>query len=441
MKKVLSTILALVIILSTFTACGTEVDEVENTTITKYTTKGKRNELVPDATATGTLVVSDYVSEYKIPKYDLMEQMYNELYPNVKLTMDLTLMDEIDQNAYADKLSAQVMSGQGLDVLVLNGDYQDPFKMIKSGAFADLTPYFENDMTFDISKYHESIFYEGQYKGKQYLISTDYYANMFYGLSDELNATGFDADKCTDYYNTISEVLRVSKECGLKAQNVRNLNLFMPEVYGGLNIFDYENNIININNNDLLKKNYEVTKELCDFYENQDLTKSNNGLTHDVLILDTIGFLGQKFGLTGDKEVIIIPIKNATNGISVKSGGLYAVCSTSDNIQNAYNFLKLMLHPDFVNEAAKSTPMYNIPLSYEAIENQFDKMFEKSNEHTEKLEQDFLNILKQANEVTMFSTTDDMLTHKTMSKYFNNEATLDDCLDEAQDKLELYISE
>ena len=469
MKKLVSTILATVIVLSTFTACGTEVDKVENTTVTKYTTKGKTNELVPDETATGKLVVSDYVYEgIESPYYDIALKMYNELYPNVELVLDLTTYEEMNDISYYDKIAAEVMSGGGPDIFKLAGN-QDVYKMMKSGVFADLTPYFENDQAFDVSEYNEAVLYGAQFQGKQYIVPIEYYFESFLSTKEIVDEIGFDVDKCTNYYNTMEEIYRVSKENVLNASLQIAPSFGIPhsiQIYGGLNTFDYINNTVDINN-DIIRSNLEIAKATYDLMDLDSQYNQSGNLSSPLVEKESL-FESQHYMAIADisswsaevctsKESVFIPRRNAIGGITASSFNLIGVNANSDSVQNAYNFMKLQIHPNFLEKVYHSRIPYfgRIPLNYKAIQISLDRYSEGfteygtdnvysgfgKNENVEKLEKDFFDALREIDELDMHLTPMYILFEELIAPYFDDEITLDKGLQNAQDKLELYISE
>ena len=440
MKKLLSTILALALIVSTFTACQTtegDVVETTKTPPTKYTTEGKTNELISDETMTGELVVSDYIYSFEKEKYDLMEKMYNELYPNVKLTMDLTIYEEDREGHYYDKLSTQIMAGKGPDLFQIIE--QDVHKMMKSGALEDLAPYFENDKAFNVSKYNENVLYGTQFQGKQYVVPTSYWIPVIYGFSEFIKDTSFDTTKCNDYYTTMEQLLP-SIENNLLGTHGYQIN-HMSAIYNGLEIFDYENNIVNLDN-DTLKRNFEMAKKIFDAYEMYlDLNVLN--LLYTIDLSKIIGE-GHSKTILGKQESVMIPLKNANGKITADASGMYAINANSNNKQNAYNFIKMMLHPDFIKEAyvADDSYMHNIPMSNEYIEYRLGLSFtDGRTEYTDMFENNFYEMLDSIDSVNMYYKLDEIFLYEIMPQYFNDEKTLDECLEEAQSKLERYISE
>ena len=157
--------------------------------------------------------------------------------------------------------------------------------------------------------------------------------------------------------------------------------------------------------------------------------------------MEDIGYWGRKIGI--DDEVVFIPMRN-NGGITGDTFDLIGVNSNCDNIQNAYNFIKLLIHPDFMGEIFEAE-IYNsgIPLSYEAIQNKFDTSFGNdivSNENTDKLIADFFEAIRKIDGLDIHMKPK-YIFQEEMQPYFEDEKTLDQCLSEAQSKLERYISE
>ncbi|MFZ2538239.1 MAG: hypothetical protein WAX04_05010, partial [Oscillospiraceae bacterium] len=93
MKKLLCIILSACMICGMLSGCGDEKQPpTENESITTYTTEGKVTKLVPDLNAAGELTISSplYYNPNREDNYFVIaKRMFQELYPNVKLTYDM----------------------------------------------------------------------------------------------------------------------------------------------------------------------------------------------------------------------------------------------------------------------------------------------------------------------------------------------------------------
>ena len=469
MKKLLSIILALGIILSTVTACGTEVDEVENNTVTKYTVEGKTNELIPDETVTGELTVGVYGDD-NFAKYgvgtpiDLVILKFQELYPNVDLNVERVTYETTSLEYYT-KLSTNIMAGTGPDVFALALEGMDIEKMIQAGAFADMYEYFENDQSFNISDYNEKVFYAGQTGGKQYTIPIGYTFQSLLTTKSIAEKYGFDVNKCKDFYSCLEEISKLLQsnsdhkspidQFGIKERGL---------VAANINWIDFENKLINLDTLEM-KTFFETLKNDFSPYmgqltggfgcdDNTGTSFSRNLESEKYLFIYLVAsyewLLSGANAINRFDEALAVPIRNVDGGITVSLEEQWAVRNNSSNKENAYRFLKIYLDPDYIQPNNIGIYRTSIPVSNKAVKQYLEKRFQTSpsfqkvsiTEQSQNLIDAYLGFISEIDSVnhTMNNTRHDIL-YSEMQPYFDDEKTYDECIKNAQEYLELYISE
>lgn len=120
------------------------------------------------------------------PIINTLISCYNKVYPEVEFKI-LTLPSEAEEREAAIKrIQTQTMAGEGPDIFLLPAQYEsddiesrEPLfsninKVMSSGVLLDLTPYLEEDKSFQRENYQKAILQSGVYEGKQYVLPLCY---------------------------------------------------------------------------------------------------------------------------------------------------------------------------------------------------------------------------------------------------------------------------
>lgn len=80
-------------------------------------------------------------------------EKYRKLFPNVKVNTDFSASNGRESFLnYLNKQQAELMAGKGPDVVIFKNTFSIE-KMMRSGVFADMSPFFEVDDEFNINDY------------------------------------------------------------------------------------------------------------------------------------------------------------------------------------------------------------------------------------------------------------------------------------------------
>ena len=144
MKKIVSILLAVVLIFSALTCVGCEADKKEENTITYY-------HYEPKVSTVSSLI------------YD-----YNKKFGNTDYKINVVEFD--DMKEMASRLSTEIMAGKGPDIIT-SGELEmlssSTEKLIKQGTFANLDDIFDDDSSddkLDLSDYNSNILNAGDRK-------------------------------------------------------------------------------------------------------------------------------------------------------------------------------------------------------------------------------------------------------------------------------------
>ncbi len=470
MKKLISIILCVLLLSSMMTACSpnsnnSKISKVDKY-ITTYPSEGKVTKLVPDPNAKGELNISNvgYHNEsQENDYYNIAIKMYKELYPNVKVNLEVS---SGDYEEYAKKLNTQIMAGKGPDLFWMIGDVVDPYKIMESGALADLSSYFKNDPNFNIDDFNKAVFYGGQMKGKQYIVPLSYLMPFFLTTKSIVDETGFNMSKCTDYFSCGKEIARVAGENKFECQEKQMIAQFRlpylcPE-YMGIDWINYEKNTANIDTPQM-KKAYEMLK--TDFFHL--FTSNNGGGTEHKLYAEDFKekqiifseMRGNSFAhlvqnvqtmITKEEEPVIFPWRNVNQKIQTQAPDSVSVLKNSKNIQNAYNFIKILISPEFVLKY-DDTNLGGVPIS-NVVAKKFleskmvpSKLFTQNGLTTlsalpQKFIDEYMGYLSEADGVS-FIPMGLYYVREIMQPYLEGKRSYEECIKSAQEKLEIYITE
>ncbi|MFZ2539827.1 MAG: ABC transporter substrate-binding protein [Oscillospiraceae bacterium] len=471
MKKLLCIILSSCMLCGMLTACGNaKQTPTVNESINKYTTEGKVTKLVPDPNATGELTVGVYgddnfalYGESTVP-IDSVIIKFQELYPNVKLNVERVTRSTSAKD-YFTKLSTEIMVGKGPDVFGLNLGLMDAEKMAQAGAFADMYEYFEKDKSFNIADYNEKVFYTGQTGGKQYTVPIGYTFQSLLTTKSIAQKYGFDVEKCKDYYSCLDQISQLLKNNPDHKTPIDQFSI-NERCLSASNTkwIDFENNSVNLETPQV-KKVFETLKNGFPQY----MGKLTGGIGCDdntgikffrsletekyLLIYLSLSYewlISGANAINSFDEAVLIPLRNINGGITASLEEQWAVRSNSQNIENAYRFLKIYLDPDYIQSNNIDTYRNSIPVSNKAVEKYLQKRIRTSpgfkkisvTENSQRMMDTYLGYLSEIDsaESTMNKKRYDIL-YKEMQPYFDNKKPYEECIKNAQEQFEIYVSE
>lgn len=363
-------------------------------------------------------------------------------------------------------MQADIMAGKGPDLIYISENYfarSDVDKMIHSGVFSDMTPFIKADKEFDFSNYNASAMKFGVVDGKRYIMPTSYNIPMLLTTQSLLDKVRFDPKKCTDFWSFNDEL---NKYSSIYTENMPNI--FTSGIYNianfnnlaGMKILNYEDKKVLINTPEF-KRAAQTIHNLCiknDWYYESYV----NGMDTKYLY-DQIAFLANydygSFGALfndilalyakGEKP-IFFPIRDLNGKIQGKYSFGAAITNNSSNKQNAYNFVKLLLSEQgqmqFNSSPLRSIPVLNsaVDKAYEYFQQPITMTFGDSTFPLPPLAKEdfdlYKSYLKDVDKVTAHGSVQQQL-DMLMLPYYLGKKSYEECIKEAQDALEIYMSE
>ena len=392
---------------------------------------------------------------------------FKQSHPDVEVTTDFqpyTADDPIGETFFK-RISAEVMSGSGPDVIILGTWGMNGNKMMRSGAFADLNEFIENDPDFDLSKYNGKVLEAGQADGKQYIMPLTYTIPLVLTTQEMLDKTGFDISTADNYNAFLEECLDVQ---GKNIEGVPELSMTWRLTPYLTDAVDYDTREVKIDtpeNRETMRLNYEVV----DIHRGEEGWGPSAGWLDDALrVIENkaiFSVVTSQFGYHLDsyralKDVgtpVQAAVRDTEGRLMAEVGESVAINANSPNKQNAYEFIKLML--DGLSSEQQLSGMVNVPVSNEAVESFLKSLIGKE----EKLSDVFQGYTSKYIEVLPGLTQEEAdaymglleeidgayleeqditEAHSEINRYYNGEtADLDGCIQKFEDKLKIIASE
>lgn len=396
---------------------------------------------------------------------------YQELYPNVEVELIEGETKEYGEMILADELfspyeqiAAQIMAGQGPDVFLVNESIMDIEKLVRQGIFANMEPFFQADH-FDWEPYHKTIMDGGVWDEKRFIIPMSYTFPLLVTSRTALEETGFDIAACKDYQGFLDESMRFLNDSAQTRQFIRNTSVYAMEVIGlsGISITDYDTQTIDLSSpvlqpalefrKTVMKKDpkwaYSVAGSLwgaAGIRDGEALWTTTwvpfDGFFHDFAALKTVD------------EPVMMPIRDIDGGVQAWIQYPVAVRANSKNLQNAYNYIKILLSAEIQGMLQNSLSVLNSANDHYYQETTQGKSwyvlagtngFISTTNPNEAVDwptleeyQQFLDIVQEISG-TFFLNRAGL--YRAMAPYLEGNAGYEENLKEAQRKMEIYISE
>jgi multiple sugar transport system substrate-binding protein len=148
----------------------------------------KKEEAAPTATPppSGTVVVqwSIWGGSQHLALYQQIINLFEAQHPDIKVEL-VTVADFMN---YLTKLQTLLAAGTPPDVISLGNEWFPAF--MSKGAFADLTPYAENDPELDLNDYIPRTLQVLTHDGKLYALPTSFSVDALFYNKDAFDAAG-----------------------------------------------------------------------------------------------------------------------------------------------------------------------------------------------------------------------------------------------------------
>lgn len=372
-------------------------------------------------------------------------QRYEKTYPDVELTINT--YGGMDFQSFRSKMNAQLMAGEGDDVILIGFNYfDDIYKLMQGGVFAPLEELMEADSEFKREDYQESMLADGVFEGHQYVIPLGMKLPFYVTTKEIAEEVGLEAEQCTDYMKTAEQFDKLAQKYPerMLLPSAGQLGNF-PNVMG-VPLFDYEKKEVLVDTPEM--------KQAFAHYKNVYEQDNRNVFVNEIAVVveELLTKSCSLFLASGTRDLFETaaelnkagqtPILLPQYGMDGSIGGLcefgMTVRANSENQQNAYNLIKLFMS----EEGQFAGNQHYVPLRKSAQE----QLIEKAVLRAGDVPQDFVEAYRTAlNDMTRCDfitlTVIEEFVHGKMQPYLDGTASYEDCMKDFVDFAEIYLSE
>lgn len=389
-------------------------------------------------------------SDLQYQLYSPMIDSFSSKYASTNIT--IKKFDDLSQEEYYTKLKAEIMSGNGPDIIFYNTQIDNIYKMMLSGAFFDLNLFLDKDPDYIAGNYYQDVINGGQLDNKQLIMPLSFNLNFMVSTQSQIKATGFSTKNCNTFLGFVNELAQLiplsDKQKILGGQD----ELVSFSSYISNSALDYQKRSVVIdtpeirNTLEVYKKIYSITKGNRDSYFEPDIA---NKLHEKKSIFEI--FYGNPMSVGAAinyyEAPVIIPRYTFDGKLKAFISEGLAINNTSSNKELAYLYIKHSIELEQQDRANQFSfgafPVLKEALSL-ALDNQENLINEKTFYDVKPLPESYRKDVELLFEHPMDATMDtyaNVIMRRAFIEYFEDKISLNECLKELQIKLEIYISE
>lgn len=331
-----------------------------------------------------------YMSTWEVKDFEAAISAFQEQYPEVELNIET--WDPYSSSIFgeAEKLSARLMAGEGPDLLISqNFPTQDLMKLIKAQVYAPLDEFMAQEDIWNDENYVMSVIDGGKFDGKQYVMPLSYTPFLMISSAEAMQEAHLTAEECPDTLSvmkTIAALYDTDYTERILADFVQ-LSAF-PLCLDG-DFLDYAGENIGTDS--------QILKEACTAYSRmyeEDMTMPDTYgeySEYGTAIAERRAYcyfttgtgnvsaaIGAAGGIAAVETPEVLPLRNAQGESLANVHGYAGIRANSENKQNAWNMLRLMLDEEGQRSYSVSNNSYSVlrTVMEDVIEDATEKAFE-----------------------------------------------------------------
>jgi len=455
-NKIFSLVLALLLMLS-ITACQNQNNAING---------GEIEKTVPENREPQTDKLTIYMNPFCDDLIDRATVEFKRLYPDIELDIiDFGTDLSGARSAYLQTLQTELMSGKGPDLIVsAYFDFPDIRKAIEAGVFYDLDNFLLNDEDFNFDLYNKAVLETGVFNGNRYIMPINYQTPIILTTQENLRAESIDINSFktfTGFYESIKKYADRHKENNSVFWGQYPEALYMVFPWFGIDFYNFDNKTINLQSDEL-----KIVLDSCKSMYNQRAELNISGYSGDSVIalrnkkclmelLTSHGignFLYDYGALLHDQNPIFFNKPTSDGRTIAQISGFTAINNSSNNKQNAYNFIKILLSPSIQNANDMFSGGADIPVLKSAVEIRVNDTYKNLSGGTpdgsiviEKIPQEiideYIQAITEIDYCVLESWTPIGFLYEAMIPYCEDRSSYESCIAEAKNKLELYMYE
>lgn len=393
-------------------------------------------------------------TQYEVCKAGI--EKYKAAYPDVELQVETYASSERAERM--KQLDTELMAGKGPDLLFMEvWGSNDVYKMMKSGVFAPLDDFMEQDKEWNGADYVQAALQAGTFGGKQLVMPLDYYTTIAVASKEGMEKAGISWDSSMDILSFMQEAGRLygQEDTERVFADVGQLSPF-PEMLTG-QFLDYEKSVVGVDAKRL--------REACEAYkliypeDNGDSSYPSGG---DYGFGERIGlgeayfhiannfrtFIGVSGAIAADASPVFCPLANDKGETLAKISQYTGIRANSENKQNAWNMIKILLS-DEVQGAIAGRGFY-CPVRKSSLEGAVEKAVEEELADGSKyvemgsLPQEYIDKYKSVlmEPQKCYYATDIFVKFlEDMTPFYEDEADYEECMKTFEDYIKVYLTE
>lgn len=389
---------------------------------------------------------------------------FRQVYRDVKVTIEDFSTGEFARNyeEYRDRVTVELMAGEGPDVIFPLYLDMNLSKAMDNRFFLDLKPYMEQDKDFHQEDYLPGIFDGGAVGGGQYIIPLTVQLPIYLSSSQRLEEIGIgepDSSDTAAFLRQIAGAIPQAEERTAFQQMMSSKNYFAFFLMNAnLPLIDYREKTVCTDQ-----------EKIRDFFESYKLYYENDYEQSGMLYVDNMGFEALLEGeyyfdsinnfsellftagvLKADGGYTLSILRNMDGKGAVTYNSMVAVRANTKNSMNAWRFIKLLLSETFQSKAESNIPVHQEAIrriarswqeNYQTDTVTMDLKGYKNAPITEEELMEVLDFSLLADTSTIPDGAMIEIVQEVMSPYFRDEKSYEDCFNELNSRLRLYVDE
>lgn len=432
-----------------------------------------------ESTPRETFSIAYYMPEYNIPNEILSNAIvqFRKTHPDVliNITRPVRLengdisFDSLDE--FYMQISTEIMAGKGPDLIFVQANAVEAYKMMKAGAFTDLVPLMEADPEFPWDDCNRAVIEGARYKGCQYMMPLNYELPFLMSEKSLLEEAGVDYGNCTDFESIWAELAdycaRYSEDESLPKPLGSRWNLYRFTSFVGIPWLDIESQKVDLSD-ERWPELFEQYRTICTSMPDKEWEMEHRQLALDGPInimegkhLQDLCYGGQFStiiwnlrSLAAVGEPCMIPIYDVNGHMQAGVKEVAAIRRSSPNQQLAYDFIKVLLSPEIQSLAYTVVPT-DLPVSNSVLKRYLDETEEElTGEWISATQLDLPEPAPVPHEPlqTIWDATQNIggvyywtecyrQFYDSMEPYLDGKMTYEDAIKDAEETLSIYVSE
>lgn len=397
-----------------------------------------------------------YMSQEQEQYYGEGIEEFRQTYPEVELIIDSYGMNDLMTSA--EKVKTQLMAGKGPDLLLLNSyGNDDVYKLLAAKVFAPLDGFMIEENGWIEKDYAENVIDGGRFDGAQYVMPLNYQVRLALASAEGLSEAGFDMDACVDTLSVMQETAGLY-DLEYSSRIVADQAQFMSfaQLLNG-DFLDYSTGTIGVEAGELqaaceaYARMYEEESEYNfgdliyygygkDIVERQAYIGVPNGIN---------GFLMAATAIAAKETPVIFPLGRREEGAVATVMQYAGIRANSENQQNAWNMLCILLGEKMQQAAASNTisvPVYKAALEAD-VEEKLKEVLADGEEYTDVADPgsefltEYKNYLTNPGRGIFVSNLAVQEFYDAMAPFYEGGAGYEECLAEFEDYVKIYLTE